>query len=234
MFSPSCLFRSRKNATADRTASRGDAPGSRLLPTHRAAIFLSGSPAMGVVKLPRVCELSFHSKGDEVASKGVKREGLTLWDVLPRVCGRACSLDRPTCYPCPADPDFGAGSHYALYEHVEASERTQSPIGSLPRGADGRAPLTKAIGLKKTRSSEVLKSSAVELLGLWQCFVAWHLSLTNEAQFLGRLAASAHFPDVDGHSSSHRYRGFFLDHFIAAAQALAPLHNGRIVGLKTR
>ena len=36
-----------------------------------------------------------------------------------------------------------------LYEHIEASEHTQSPIGSLPRGADGRAPLTKAIGTKK-------------------------------------------------------------------------------------
>jgi hypothetical protein len=44
-------------------------PGSRLLPTHRAAKLQSGSPAMGVVKLPRVCELSFHSKGDEVASR---------------------------------------------------------------------------------------------------------------------------------------------------------------------
>ena len=67
-------------------------PGSRLLLTHRAARLQSGSPAMGVVKLPRVCELSFHSKSDEVASKGVKREGLSLWDVLPRVCGGHAAL----------------------------------------------------------------------------------------------------------------------------------------------
>jgi hypothetical protein len=66
--------------------------GAACLPTHGAAILQSGSPAMGVVKLPRVCELGFHSKSDEVASKGVKREGLTLWDVLPRVCGGHAAL----------------------------------------------------------------------------------------------------------------------------------------------
>jgi hypothetical protein len=50
-------------------------------------------PAMGIVKLPRVCELSFHNKSDEVASNegwGVK--GLDLWDVLPRVCGGHVAL----------------------------------------------------------------------------------------------------------------------------------------------
>ena len=47
---------------------------------------------MGVVKLPRVCELSFHCKSDEVASKGVKRGGLSLWDVLPLVCGGHAAL----------------------------------------------------------------------------------------------------------------------------------------------
>jgi hypothetical protein len=38
MFSPSYLFRCSENATADRAASRGDVPGSRLLPTDKAAI----------------------------------------------------------------------------------------------------------------------------------------------------------------------------------------------------
>jgi hypothetical protein len=37
MLSPSYVFRYSENATADRTASRGDIPGSRLLPTDRAA-----------------------------------------------------------------------------------------------------------------------------------------------------------------------------------------------------
>jgi hypothetical protein len=37
------------------------------------------------------------------------------------------------------------GSHYALSEHVEASERTQSTGGCWPKGEAGRAPLTKAI-----------------------------------------------------------------------------------------
>jgi hypothetical protein len=35
----------------------------------------SGSPAMGIVKLPRACELSFHNKSDEVAANGFRVKG---------------------------------------------------------------------------------------------------------------------------------------------------------------
>jgi len=61
----------------------------------------------------------------------------------------ACKAsDRPTCYPCPADP-VRAGSHYAFIRSM--SRQANAPnlqTGVCPGGVDGRAPLTKVIGEK--------------------------------------------------------------------------------------
>jgi hypothetical protein len=76
-----------------------------------------------------------------------------VWDVLPRVTVGVEASDRPTCYPCPAAPCLKPAHIMLLYEHIEASERTQSPSGSLPRGADGRAPLTKTVSKKKSKKA---------------------------------------------------------------------------------
>ena len=80
--------------------------------------------------------------------KEVRVEGFDLWNVLPLVCGGLAALTVQPAIRVRLTL-VEAGSHCAVYEHVEASERTQSPSGSLPRGADGRAPLTKALALQK-------------------------------------------------------------------------------------
>src|SRR5215469_792856 len=55
----------------------------------------------------------------------------------------------------------------------------------------------------------------------------------NEPQFLGSLTSGTHSPDVDDQSSSHCHHGLFLEHFISAAKASAPLPDGAVVRLKT-
>src|SRR6266446_6960437 len=73
--------------------------------------------------------------------------GFVFGGVLPRVCGQELAFDRPTCYPCPALP---GAAHIMLYTSmVEASERTQSTSECWPKGEAGRAPLTKAVSLKR-------------------------------------------------------------------------------------
>ena len=141
--------------------------------------------------------------------------------------GRLASGTRWACQPLTVQPAirvrlsvFQTGSHCALYEHLEASERTQSPSGSLPRGADGRAPLTKAMVIKEW---EVVALS-------W--FVL-SLRIDNEPKLLRAHPSGAHSPDVDDHSSSHCHHGLFLEHFVGAAKAVAPMQDGAVVGLKT-
>ena len=141
--------------------------------------------------------------------------------------GRLASGTRWACQPLTVQPAirvrlsvFPTGSHCALYEHVEASERTQSPSGSLPRGADGRAPLTKAI---------VIKGGKWLLLGWF--VLSW--GIDNEPKLLRAHPSGAHSPDVDYHSSSDSHNGLFLEHFVGAAKALAPMQDGAVVGLKT-
>ena len=69
---------------------------------------------------------------------------------------------------------------------VEASERTQSTNGCVPKGEAGRAPLTKAVYLKKILFWSKGRDS-----------LSAGLRVKDQSQFLGRGAASAHFPDVD-------------------------------------
>jgi hypothetical protein len=99
------------------------------------------------------------------------------------VCGQELAFDRPTCYPCPAL--FGA-VHIMLYASmVEASERTQSTSEWMPMGEAGRAPLTKAFSFKRFL---VLLSGRLLRAGL---------RIKDQSKFLGRGAASAHFPDIN-------------------------------------
>jgi hypothetical protein len=67
---------------------------------------------------------------------------------------------------------------------VEASERTQSTSECWPKGEAGRAPLTKAVSFKKFLA---LLEGRVLSAGL---------RVKDQSKFLGRGAASAHFPDV--------------------------------------
>jgi hypothetical protein len=67
-----------------------------------------------------------------------------LWWRLTSGMRSAVSFDRPTCYPCPALP--GAAHIMPLYEHVEASERTQSTgRGECPRAKPGARRLPKPL-----------------------------------------------------------------------------------------
>jgi len=78
---------------------------------------------------------------------GFKVLQFVFGDVLPRGMRSAVRFDRPTCYPCPALP---GAAHIMLYTSmVEASERTQSTSECWPKGEAGRAPLTKAVSLKR-------------------------------------------------------------------------------------
>jgi hypothetical protein len=109
--------------------------------------------------------------------------GLSLMASYLAVCGQELALDRPTCYPCPAL--FGA-VHIMLYASmVEASERTQSTSEWMPMGEAGRAPLTKAFSFKRFL---VLLSGRLLRAGL---------RIKDQSKFLGRGAASAHFPDIN-------------------------------------
>ena len=59
------------------------------------------------------------------------------------------------------------------------------------------------------------------------------LGIDNEPKLLRVHPAGAHSPDVDYHSSSHCHNGLFLERFVGAAKALAPMQDGAVVGLKT-
>ena len=99
---------------------------------------------MGIVKLLRVSELSFHFQERRSRVELGLDRGF-VWDVLPRVTVGVEASDRPTCYPCPADP---ASSRRTLCFYTSTSRQASAPnlqSGSLPRGADGRAPLTKTV-----------------------------------------------------------------------------------------
>ena len=111
---------------------------------------------MGVVKLPRVCELSFHSESDEVASKGVKREGLSLWDVLPRVCGGHAALTVQPAIRVRQTLIFEP-VHIMLY--TSTSRQASAPnlqSGVCPGEPTGARRLPKPLA-KKTSSSLVSK-----------------------------------------------------------------------------
>ena len=125
---------------------------------------------MGVVKLPRVCELSFHSKSDEVASKGVKREGLSLWDVLPRVCGGHAAL---TVQPAIRVRQSLIWSRFTLCFIRARRGKRAHPISNreFAQGSRRARAAYQSHWAKKTRSYVGLKSSAIGLLGLWQRFV---------------------------------------------------------------
>src|SRR6266436_9045690 len=98
---------------------------------------------MGVVKrLDRVA-----ARFSLLRATGEVLQRFLFGGVLPRVCGQVLAFDRPTCYPCPALP---GAAHIMLYTSmVEASERTQSTSECWPKGEAGRAPLTKAVSLKR-------------------------------------------------------------------------------------
>ena len=160
---------------------------------------------MGIVKLLRVSELSFHFQERRSRVELGLDRGF-VWDVLPRVTVGVEASDRPTCYPCPADP---ASSRRTLCFYTSTSRQASAP--NLQAGVCPGEP-TGARRLPKTVFQKVY---------------------LNEPQFLGSLTSGAHSPDVDDQSSSHCHDGLFLEHFISAAKASAPLPDGAVVRLKT-
>jgi hypothetical protein len=58
------------------------------------------------------------------------------------VCAQVLSLRPSNLLSVSGSPWHG--SHYALSEHVEASERAQSTSECVPKGEAERAPLTQA------------------------------------------------------------------------------------------
>jgi hypothetical protein len=161
---------------------------------------------MGIVKLPRVSELSFHFQERRGRVElGLGMEGF-VWDVLPRVTVGVEASDRPTCYPCPADP---ASSRLTLCFYTSTSRQASAPnlqAGVCPGEPTGARRLPKPFSKK------------------------FYL---NEPQFLWSLTSGAHSPDVDDQSSSHCHDGLFLEHFVSALKTLAPLQDGAVVRLKT-
>ena len=125
--------------------------------------------------------LGFHCLGD----LGGKCLRVCLWWRLTSGMRSGASL-RPSNLLSVSGSPCGA-VHIMLYASmVEASERTQSTNECVPKGEAGRAPLTKAVYLKKILFWSKGRDS-----------LSAGLRVKDQSQFLGRGAASAHFPDVD-------------------------------------
>src|ERR1700732_1526740 len=129
--------------------------------------------------------------------------GFVFDGVLPRGMRSGASLRPSTLLS--VSGSFWRSSHYALCEHVEASERTQSTSESMPMGEAGRAPLTKACVLK-----------------ILFC-LARRWRVQDQVKLLSGSTAGAHFPNIDYNPPAQRNVRFFLEHFIFAAKQLSAL-----------
>ena len=101
----------------------------------------------------------------------------------------------------------------------------------MANGINGRGPCAAWEGSRLCRIGTCAERSVlIQALapgpGRWR--------VEDQAQLLSRGATGAHSPDVDQEPAPDRDGGFFLEHFIGAAERFSPLHDGRVVGLEQR